>query len=128
MRDYRFHCEDCDSYSQCRYYHNRKGTSLICKEFQHGSSVIEQIADEISQIADEETEHDKTWAKGLRYALHVINKYTNREAKMIEVDCRKCKNLGNDECLIYGKDADEAVEKCAKDRFKNYKKEDEDDE
>ena len=44
---------------------------------------------------------------------------------MIEVDCRKCKNLGNDECLIYGKaDADEAVEKCAKDRFKNYKKED----
>lgn len=41
---------------------------------------------------------------------------------MIEVDCRKCKNLGNDECLIYGKNADKAVEMCAKDRFKNYKK------
>lgn len=40
---------------------------------------------------------------------------------MIEVDCRKCKNLGN-ECLIYGKDADKAVDKCAKDRFRNYKK------
>ena len=49
MRDYRFHCEDCDSYSQCQYYHNRKGTSLICKEFQHGSSVIERIRDEIEQ-------------------------------------------------------------------------------
>lgn len=47
MRDYRFHCEDCDSYRQCQYYHNRKGTSLICKEFQHGSSVIEQIRNEI---------------------------------------------------------------------------------
>ena len=50
MRDYRFHCEDCDSYSQCQYYHNRKGTSLICKEFQYGSSVIEQIRDEIERL------------------------------------------------------------------------------
>ena len=41
---------------------------------------------------------------------------------MIEVDCRKCKNLGNDECKIYGKDADVAVDRCAKDSFKNYKK------
>ena len=41
---------------------------------------------------------------------------------MIEVDCRKCKNLGNDECLKYGKNADKAVEMCVKDRFKNYKK------
>lgn len=39
---------------------------------------------------------------------------------MIEVDCRKCKNLGNDECTIYGKDADKAVDLCAKDGFKNY--------
>ena len=50
MRDYRFHCEDCDSYSQCQYYHNRKGTSLICKEFQYGSSVIEQIRAEIEKL------------------------------------------------------------------------------
>ena len=41
---------------------------------------------------------------------------------MIEVDCRKCKNLGNDECLKYGKSADKAVDMCAKDKFKNYKK------
>lgn len=41
---------------------------------------------------------------------------------MIEVDCRRCKNLGKDMCLIYGKDADKAVDKCAKDNFKNYKK------
>lgn len=52
MTDYRFHCEDCDSYSQCQYYHNCKGTSLICKEFQYGSSVIEQIRDEIEEYRD----------------------------------------------------------------------------
>ena len=65
------------------------------------------------------------------WSLKRIFRRTTRrreQKQMIEVDCRKCKNLGNDECLIYGKDADEAVEKCAKDRFKNYKKEDEDDE
>lgn len=52
MRDYRFHCEDCDSYRECAYYRGRKGTSLICKEFQYGSSVIEQIRTEIEQTAD----------------------------------------------------------------------------
>lgn len=41
---------------------------------------------------------------------------------MIEVDCRKCKNLGNDECIKYGKDADVAVKKCADNGFKEYKK------
>lgn len=56
MRDYRFHCEDCDSYSQCQYYHNRKGTSLICKEFQYGSSVIEQIRAEIEELQGDTVE------------------------------------------------------------------------
>ena len=73
MRDYRFHCEDCDSYSQCQYYHNRKGTSLICKEFQYGSSVIEQIRDEIEteitpNLSDEQTQ-------AFIYVLQIIDKY-----------------------------------------------------
>ena len=41
---------------------------------------------------------------------------------MIEVDCRRCKNLGNNECLKYGKDADIAVKRCADNGFKEYKK------
>ena len=33
-KDYRLHCKDCDSYKQCDYYHRRRGTSCICKEYQ----------------------------------------------------------------------------------------------
>lgn len=39
---------------------------------------------------------------------------------MIFVDCRKCENLGEDECLKYGNDANAAVAACANDGFKNY--------
>ena len=41
---------------------------------------------------------------------------------MLEIDCRICKNLGDDECLKYGKDCDEAVKKCAADGFRHYHK------
>ena len=80
MRDYRFHCEDCDSYSQCQYYHNRKGTSLICKEFQYGSSVIEQIRDEIEAIeingqVDEHTMFIRTGEQIKNMALEIIDKH-----------------------------------------------------
>lgn len=80
MRDYRFHCEDCDSYSQCQYYHNRKGTSLICQEFQYGSSVIEQIRDEIADLPIrpeyQQTEHEKGFIDATNRALQIIDKYT----------------------------------------------------
>ena len=42
--------------------------------------------------------------------------------KVIDVDCRICRNLGDDECLKYGKDCDTAVERCAADGFRNYRK------
>lgn len=38
-------------------------------------SVIEDIKADIRQIVDEETEHDKTWARGLHYALCIIDKH-----------------------------------------------------
>lgn len=41
---------------------------------------------------------------------------------MLEIDCNICKNLGDDECNLYGKDCDIAVERCALDGFANYKK------
>lgn len=88
MRDYRFHCEDCDSYSQCQYYHNREGTSLICKEFQYGSSIIEQIRAEIQKekeaIHFDISEQKAKWTNsgiydGLTWAQEIIDKYTKGE-------------------------------------------------
>lgn len=40
---------------------------------------------------------------------------------MIFVDCRKCENLGEGECLKYGNDANAAVAACANDGFENYR-------
>ena len=74
MKDYRFHCKDCDSFNQCQYYHNRKGTSFICKEFQYG--VIEQIRAEIKQTAqDYDKFADYRRIRGLWIALDIIDKY-----------------------------------------------------
>ena len=41
--------------------------------------VLQQIKDEIEQIADEEQKHDEKWATGLRYAVKIINKYEEKE-------------------------------------------------
>lgn len=42
---------------------------------------------------------------------------------MKEVDCRSCKNLIDTEkgCKLYGKNADEAVKKCADNNFRQYR-------
>ena len=39
---------------------------------------IEQIRAEIRQIVDAETEHDEKWARGLHYALCVIDRHIGR--------------------------------------------------
>ena len=39
---------------------------------------------------------------------------------MIEVDCRKCVNLSQNGCSLYGNDADVAVARCAENCFFNY--------
>lgn len=39
---------------------------------------------------------------------------------MLEIDCRKCSNCGEDRCLKYGADPARAVKACAADGFKNY--------
>lgn len=39
---------------------------------------------------------------------------------MIEIDCRKCINCTGSECILFGKDADIAVKKCAEDNFRCY--------
>lgn len=42
---------------------------------------------------------------------------------MLEIDCRKCSNLGEDRCRKYGADPDKAVKACAADGFTNYRPE-----
>lgn len=44
---------------------------------------------------------------------------------MIEIDCRKCKNLAGPPyaCKVYGPECGAAVRACAADEFKNYKTE-----
>lgn len=44
-----------------------------------------------------------------------------RDNKMLEIDCRICKNVGKDECKLYGRDPDVAVKKCAENGFKDYR-------
>ena len=39
---------------------------------------------------------------------------------MIEVDCRKCVNLSQNGCSLYGNDSEVAVAKCAENCFSNY--------
>ena len=41
--DEQFKCKDCDNYNQCKYYHNRRETSFICKEFQNQWGYIAEL-------------------------------------------------------------------------------------
>ena len=60
---------------------NRTGEwlSMVTAECERLDNAIEQIRVEIEQIVDQETEHDKRWARGLHYALCVIDKHMKGE-------------------------------------------------
>ena len=45
---------------------------------------LEQITAEIRQIVDEETEHDEKWARGLHYALCIIDKHISGDMRGAE--------------------------------------------
>lgn len=64
---------------------------------------------------------------GVRFGMIKANSevkfyFEKRGEDMTEIDCRKCENCTGAECLVYGKDANIAVKKCAADVFKNYRK------
>ena len=40
--------------------------------------------------------------------------------KTIEIDCRKCVMCNGHECIIFGKDPNEATKKCAEENFARY--------
>lgn len=41
--------------------------------------VLDKIRAEIEQVAEEENKHDQKWAKGLKYALKIIDKYRGKQ-------------------------------------------------
>ena len=43
------------------------------------------------------------------------------EMKTLEIDCRRCINVGENRCILYGNNPKMAIESCAADKFKNYK-------
>lgn len=51
--DEQFKCKDCDNYNQCKYYHNRRETSFICKEFQNQWGYIEELEKIKAEIGKE---------------------------------------------------------------------------
>ena len=61
--------------------------------------VIEDIKNDIRHIVDEETEHDKKWARGLHYSLCIIDKHTQ---------CNESEGMRMEE-LLYKKDVLELV-------------------
>ena len=40
--------------------------------------VLDKIRAEIEQVAKDESRYDKKWAKGLKYALKIIDKYKEK--------------------------------------------------
>ena len=64
---------DADELLKGRTDHEMISTHLIFNA--PTADVLDKIRAEIEQIADEEQKHDEKWARGLRYALKIIDKY-----------------------------------------------------
>ena len=50
------------------------------------------------------------------------NKRLNSNCKCIEIDCRICRNCTGTMCRLYGENEFNAIQRCAEEGFKNYKK------
>ena len=80
--DEQFKCKDCDNYNLCKYYHNRRETSFICKEFQNQWEFIkklEKINTEIKELAFlfDDLSPDKELVVDLDNIEEVIDKHIN---------------------------------------------------
>ena len=60
-KDYSYHCADCDNYGLCNYYHRRKSTSKICKEFQNKLKMIGVLKEIKAEIADLPNDNPSYW-------------------------------------------------------------------
>lgn len=77
VEDKSYRCKNCDSFSQCEYYHHRRPDSHICKEFRNDwrqRDVLDKISAEIKDRMN--TEPISTGeAIGMEKALDTIEKY-----------------------------------------------------
>lgn len=53
VEDKSYRCKNCDSFSQCEYYHHRRPDSHICKEFRNDwrqRDILDKISAEIKEL------------------------------------------------------------------------------
>ena len=78
VEDTSYRCKNCDSFSQCEYYHHRRPDSHICKEFRNDwrqRDVLDKISAEIEQGISHFANDNGDTAYGLNVALSIIDKY-----------------------------------------------------
>ena len=79
VEDKSYRCKNCDSFSQCEYYHHRRPDSHNCKEFRNDwrqRDVLDKISAEIEQTAkDYDKFDDYRRVRGLWIALEIVDKY-----------------------------------------------------
>ena len=83
VEDKSYRCKDCDSFKQCEYYHHRKPTSHICKEFRNDwkqKYKVAEILDKISAEIEEKISHyehfeNSNTANGLNIARDIVERY-----------------------------------------------------
>ena len=77
--DEQFKCKDCDNYNLCKYYHNRRETSFICKEFQNQWGYIKELENIRTEILKEypcaSNPKDKIIGYDIHIALEFIDKH-----------------------------------------------------
>lgn len=77
--DEQFKCKDCDNYNLCKYYHNRRETSFICKEFQNQWGFIKELEKIKAEIEKEREEMAsvKDWGRyyGLNMSLEIVDNH-----------------------------------------------------
>ena len=62
--DYQFLCKDCERYGLCKYYHNRKEDSYICKYFHSPNKldILNKIKSEVLTIPQIDSDgHNNNW-------------------------------------------------------------------
>jgi hypothetical protein len=79
VEDKSYRCKDCDSFSQCKYYHHRRPDSHICKEFRNDwrqRDVLDKISAEIKELDEGITSYhnDKPWLYKSE-VLEIVEKY-----------------------------------------------------
>lgn len=76
VEDTSYRCKNCDSFSQCEYYHHRRPDSHICKEFRNDwrqRDVLDKIRAEIVDLG-QRTMNDNR-ASGIWACRDIIDKH-----------------------------------------------------